>query len=267
MKLRGIVSVILMLCLCACSKVPITQRKQTHLLPESQMISMSLTEYHDFLQQHPPVLNGSEEQMVKNVGAKIQSAVTNYMSSNGYGDRLKGYKWEFNLVNSSEVNAWCMPGGKVVVYSGILPYTLDETGLAIVMGHEIGHAVAQHGNERLSQQLIAQGVGLGLDYYLSTKPAETHQLFMQAFGIGAQVGVLLPFSRLQESEADKLGLVFAALAGYDPGQAVPFWQRMSKVGGSKPPEFLSTHPSDERRIKDIQDYLPKAMKYYNKRPI
>jgi predicted Zn-dependent protease len=246
----------------SCSRVPITNRKQTHLLPESQMIGMSLAEYKDFLQEHPPVNGTPDAQMVKTVGSKIQSAVTKYMSQHGYKDRIKGYKWEFNLVNSNEANAWCMPGGKVVVYSGLLPLTQDETGLAIVMGHEIAHAVAQHGNERMSQQLVAAGVGLGLDYYLSNKPKETHDLFMSAYGIGAEVGVLLPYSRLQESEADKLGIVFAAIAGYDPRKAIPFWQRMAKQGGAKPPELLSTHPSDATRIKDLQEYMPEALKYY-----
>jgi len=262
MKYKLFIAGLIFTMIWACSRVPITKRNQTHLIPESQVISMSLTEYRNFLEKHPPVTSGSDEQMVKRVGSKIQAAVIQYMTQNGYKDRIDGYKWEFNLVNSKEVNAWCMPGGKVVIYSGILPFTQTETGLAIVMGHEIGHAVAQHGNERMSQQLIAQGVGLGLDVYLSSKPAETHNLFMQAYGIGAEVGVLLPFSRLQESEADKLGLVFSALAGYDPREAIPFWQRMSKQGGNKPPEFLSTHPSDDTRIKDLQKYMPQALKHY-----
>jgi predicted Zn-dependent protease len=183
------------------------------------------------------------------------------MNQNGYADRIKGYQWEFHLVNSKEANAWCMPGGKVVVYSGLLPLTQDEPSLAIVMGHEIGHAVARHGNERMSQMLLAAGLGLGLDVALSQKPAETRTMFMTAYGVGAGLGTLA-YSRNQESEADKLGLVFAAMAGYDPHVAIPFWQRMSANGGSKVPEILSTHPSDATRIKDIQAYMPTAMKYY-----
>jgi predicted Zn-dependent protease len=245
----------------ACAKVPITQRKQMNLLPESQLVSMSLSNYRDFLHQHPPVTSGSEVDMVKRVGSKIQSAVTQYMNKNGYAQRIEGYKWEFNLVNSPEVNAWCMPGGKVMVYSGLLPVTQDEGSLAIVMGHEIAHAVARHGNERMSQMLIATGIGIGLDVALSQKPQETRNIFLTAFGVGSGLGILA-YSRTHESEADKLGLIFAAMAGYDPNLAVSFWQRMAAKGGPKPPELLSTHPSDQRRIADIKAYLPTAMKYY-----
>jgi predicted Zn-dependent protease len=246
----------------ACAKVPITQRSQVNLIPESQLVSMSLTEYRTFLSQHPPVMSGTDADMVKRVGAKIQNAVTQYMSKNGYADRIQGYKWEFNLVNSPEVNAWCMPGGKVVVYSGLLPVTQDEGSLAIVMGHEIAHAVARHGNERMSQMLVAAGIGIGLDVALSQKPQQTRNIFMTAYGVGSGLG-MLAYSRTHESEADKLGLVFAAMAGYDPNIAVGFWQRMAaKSGGAKPPEILSTHPSDARRIADIKAYMPTAMKYY-----
>ena len=185
------------------------------------------------------------------------------MADNKMSDRIANYKWEFNLVQSNDVNAWCMPGGKVVFYTGILPYTKTETGLAVVMGHEIAHAVAWHGNERMSQGLAAQLGGLALDVALSQKPAATRNLFQLAYGVGATYGVLLPFSRTQESEADKLGLIFMAMAGYDPSEAVAFWQRMSAAsGGNAPPEWMSTHPSDERRIRDIQAYMPKALKYY-----
>ncbi len=252
----------LVLLFSACAKVPITKRKQMNLLPESTLISMSLTNYHDFLQQHPAVLSGSEAAMIKNVGAKIQSAVTQYMNQNGYASRIQGYKWEFNLVNSPEVNAWCMPGGKVVVYSGLLPVTMDESSLAIVMGHEIAHAVARHGNERMSQMMVAAGLGMGLDVALSQKSTETRTIFLSAYGVGAGLGTLA-FSRTHESEADKLGLVFAAMAGYDPNKAVAFWERMAAKGGSKVPELLSTHPSDARRIADIKAYMPQAMKFYH----
>ena len=245
----------------ACSSVPISNRKQLNLLPESQMVSMSLTSYQDFLKQHPPVTGTPEAQMVKNIGAKIQSAVVTYLGQNKMGDRVAGYKWEFNLVNSPEVNAWCMPGGKVVIYSGILPLTQDEASLAIVMGHEIAHAVARHGNERMSQMLIQQAGGMALDVALSTKTAETKNMFMTAYGVGSTLGIL-KYSRTHETEADKLGLIFAAMAGYDPQKAVSFWQRMGQQGGAKPPEFLSTHPSDATRIKDLQSFMPTALKYY-----
>ena len=245
----------------ACSSVPSSNRKQLNLLPESEMVSMSLTSYQDFLKQNPPVTGTPEAQMVKNIGAKIQSAVVTYLGQNKMGDRVSGYKWEYNLVNSPEVNAWCMPGGKVVVYSGILPLTQDETSLAIVMGHEIAHAVARHGNERMSQMMVQQLGGMALDVALSTKTAETKNIFMTAYGAGSTLGIL-KYSRTHETEADKLGLIFAAMAGYDPQKAVAFWQRMAQQGGSKPPEFLSTHPSDATRIKDLQSFMPTALKYY-----
>ncbi len=254
----------LTLFLYSCSSVPITNRKQMNLLPESEMVSMSLTEYSAFLKQNPPVTGTKDAQMVKNVGARIQAAVTQYMNQNKLGSRISGYKWEFNLVNSPEVNAWCMPGGKVVVYSGLLPITQDEPSLAIVMGHEIGHAVARHGNERMSQGLMAQMGGMALDVALSNKSQETRSIFLTSYGVGSTLGVLA-FSRTQESEADKLGLIFAAMAGYDPHVAVTFWQRMAaKSGGGGGPEFLRTHPSDQKRINDIQAYMPQAMKYYKK---
>lgn len=248
----------------ACSKVPITNRKQVSLLPESELISMGFTEYQGFLRKNPPVAaSNSDAQMVRRTGNNIQQAVTRYMNQHKMGKRLQGYKWEFNLVNDKTVNAWCMPGGKVVVYAGLLPVTQNENGLAIVMGHEIAHAVARHGNERMSQAMMAQMGGIALDAALMNKSNETRALFQTAYGVGATVGLMLPFSRLHETEADKLGLIFAAMAGYDPREAPRFWQRMSKVSaGGKPPEFLSTHPSDDRRIKDLNAYMPQALKYY-----
>lgn len=253
------------LVLVACNRVPITGRRQVNLLPESTMVSMSLDAYSQFLQQNPPLPDSDPNaQLVNKVGNRIANAVNEFMKSNNQKDLVDGYKWEFHVVNDKTVNAWCMPGGKVVVYTGILPYTQDETGLAFVMGHEIAHAVARHGNERMSQGLVAQLGGMALDVALAKKSQETRQLFMTAYGLGATVGVILPFSRAQESEADKLGLVFMAMAGYNPSVAPEFWRRMSQSGGPKPPEFLSTHPSDEHRIKDIEKFMPKAMAYYNK---
>jgi predicted Zn-dependent protease len=177
--------------------------------------------------------------------------------------QLKGYRWKFTLVQDDAVNAWAMPGEKVVVYTGMLPITRDATGLAVVMGHEIGHAVAEHGNERMSQALIAQLGGLALSSALSRYPGKTQQIFMSAYGVGTQVGVLLPYSRLQESEADHLGLIFMATAGYDPRAAEDFWERMAAAkGGGSVPEFLSTHPSDRTRIENIRRLIPEAMTYY-----
>ncbi len=247
----------------ACSTVPITHRHQLDLVPASTMLPMSFNQYKDFLSSHKVIENTPEAEMVKRVGARIQSAVERYFASQNLSSQLQGYAWEFHLVDDKEVNAWCMPGGKVVVYSGILPITQGENGLAVVMGHEIAHAVANHGDERMSQGLLAEMGGIALSAALSQKPAQTQQLFMTAYGAGAQVGVLLPFSRLQESEADHLGLIFMAMAGYDPRGAVPFWQRMSQSHqGGAPPAFLSTHPADQKRIEDIEKLMPEAGRYY-----
>lgn len=259
---------ILILGICAiimsCSKVPITGRKQVHLLPESQVVSMSLTAYREFLDTSTVVAKGSDVTLVNTVAGDISKAVNSVLTQEGMADRVQEFKWEFHLVESNEVNAWCMPGGKVVVYTGILPITKDANGLAVVLGHEIGHAVAQHGNERISQQLVAQTGFAALDVAMANKPEATRSLILTAAGVGTTVGVLLPFSRTQESEADRLGLIFMASAGYDPNTAVAFWQRMAaQSGGKSVPEFLSTHPSDAQRIKDIQTkYLPEALKYY-----
>ena len=259
------VPIILPILIAACSTVPVTGRQQFNIIPNSTMLSMSFQQYDEFLQTHERSTNMAQTNLVKTVGRKIQRAVEDYFARNNMSGELKGYAWEFNLVKSSEVNAWCMPGGKVVVYEGILPVTRNEPGLAVVMGHEIAHAVADHGNERMSQGLIAQLGGLALDKALEQKPEKTRELWMTAFGVGAQIGVLLPYSRLQESEADHLGLIFMAMAGYDPNEAVWFWRRMAnQQSGAAPPEFLSTHPSDESRIEAIKKAIPEAMKYYKK---
>ncbi len=248
----------------SCFKVPISGRRQMNLLPESTMIGMSISSYKEFLTKNPSLSSSdAQSQMVKNVGARIQSAVNRYLGQKKMSDRVKGYKWEFNLVNDNTVNAWCMPGGKVVVYNGLLPVTQDEAGLAVVMGHEIAHAIARHGNERMSQGLLVQVGGMALQVALAQKPQETQNLFFQSYGIASTLGTL-KYSRVHESEADKMGLVFMAMAGFDPSVAIPFWERMAKQGGAKPLEILSTHPSDETRIKDIKAYLPQALKYYKK---
>lgn len=246
----------------SCSTVPITGRQQLNLLPESEMVQMGITNYNQFLDEHKLSQNSRQVELVNRVGNNIARAVTKYMEQNGMADRIKNYKWEFNLVDEDVPNAWCMPGGKVVVYTGILPYTKNEAGLAVVMGHEIAHAIARHGNERMSQGLLIQTGGLALSTAISEKPEETQNLFMTAYGLGTTVGVSLPYSRAQETEADKLGLIFMAMAGYDPHEAIDFWKRMSEAGGQKPPEFLSTHPADQTRIEDIQAFMPKAMEYY-----
>jgi predicted Zn-dependent protease len=248
----------------SCSVVPLTGRKQLNLLPESEVIAMGFSNYSEFIKENPPSADKINGAAVREVGKNIADAVTRYFSDNGLQDRLEGYQWEFNLVNNDTPNAWCMPGGKVVVYSGILKHTVDGNGLAVVISHEIAHAVARHGNERMSQQLVAQLGGMALSEAVKQKPEETRNIFMIAYGIGAQVGVMLPYSRQHELEADKLGLIFMAMAGYDPSAAIPFWERMASVPGEKPPEFLSTHPSDQTRINRIKAALPEALKYYKK---
>jgi len=249
----------------ACSTVPISERKQIKLIPNSTMFATSFQQYGEFLDSNKVSTNAAQVNLVKTVGVNIQKAVEKYFADKGQSAILKDYKWEFNLVEDKQVNAWCMPGGKVVFYTGILPVTKDESGLAVVMGHEIAHAIADHGNERMSQQLVMQMGGMALDQATKNKPEQTKKLWMTTFGVGAQYGAILPFSRMQESEADQMGLVFMAMAGYDPENAVEFWKRMSTLsGGNKPPEFLSTHPSDETRIKKIQELLPEAKKYYTR---
>jgi predicted Zn-dependent protease len=252
--------------LAGCAMNMVTGRNQLSLVPESQLQVMAITEYNTFLTANKVLSPGNREAaMVDRVGARIANAITKYYNNKGQGSVLDGYKWEFNTVDSKAVNAWCMPGGKVVVYTGLLPVTQNETALAIVVGHEIAHAIAKHGSERMSQGLIQQLGGVALEVALSQKPQQTRDLFMQTYGIGSQVGAMLPWSRQQETEADQYGLIFAAMAGYDPREAIPFWERMSAVGGAKPPEFLSTHPSDDTRMRKLKQFMPEALKYYTTR--
>jgi len=247
----------------ACATVPITGRSQLDLVPASTMLSMSDQQYNEFLSANKLSTDRENTALVSRVGTRIQGAVEAYFRSKGLSKQLDGYGWQFNLIESKEANAWCMPGGRVVVYSGILPVTRTEAGLAVVMAHEIAHAVAAHGSERMSQELIAQFGGMALSEAISSKPKETQQIYMTAFGLGAQYGALLPFSRVQESEADHLGLIFMAMAGYDPHEALSFWKRMSQNNtGPSSPEFLSTHPSDANRIARIEQEIPEAMGYY-----
>jgi len=247
----------------ACSTVPITGRRQLSLVSKGEMQSMSYQQYGDFLKTNKLSTDQKATQMVKSVGVRIQKAVETYFAQQNLSDQLAGYQWEFNLVESKDVNAWCMPGGKVVVYTGILPVTKTDVGLAVVMGHEIAHAVAEHGSERMSQELLANLGGAALSAALQSKPEETRNTWMTVFGAGTQLGVLLPYSRTHESEADHLGLIFMAMAGYNPNEAVTFWQRMSSSKqGQAPPEFLSTHPSDETRIANLKNELPEALRYY-----
>lgn len=224
--------------------------------------SLSLTTYKDFLNQNPP-LPGSDPEVarVKKVGALISEAVVKFLNDNKMPERAASFKWEFNLVKNPEVNAWCLPGGKVVVYTGITRYTKDEAGLAVVMGHEIAHAVANHGGERMSQQLAVVLGGVSLEIAMQEQPSQTRDLFNLAYGVGSTLGTLA-YSRTHEYEADKLGMVFMAMAGYSPERALSFWEEMAAIPGVAPPELLSTHPGSENRIKAIREYIPKANKYF-----
>ncbi len=251
-----------------CALNLVTGRKQLSLVNESDLRLMAVSQYKTFLTENKVLNSGSSSDaaMVDRVGARISNAITKYYNSHGKQSVLEGYAWEFNTIDDKKViNAWCMPGGKVVVYTGLLPVTQNETALAIVMGHEIAHSIAKHGNERMSQAMVQQMGGMALEVALSQKPQETQNVFMTAYGIGSQVGALLPWSRQQETEADKYGLIFSAMAGYDPREAIPFWERMSKAGGESPPEFLSTHPSDETRLRKLKQFMPEALKYYTGR--
>ena len=249
----------------ACAQVPITDRQSLSLLPESQLATMSLQAYDKVLKESKLSSNQQQVEMVRRVGLKIAKAAEAFLAESGMKSQIKNLNWEFNLIVDDKLaNAWVMPGGKAAVYTGILPYTRDETGLAVVLGHEVAHAIAGHGNERMSQGLLAQMGGVALSVALSDNSAATQNLFMQAYGAGASVGLLLPYSRLHESEADRIGLTLMARAGYDPREAIPFWERMNQKGERRPPEFLSTHPAPSTRIANINKYIPEALPYYRK---
>jgi predicted Zn-dependent protease len=251
----------LLLCLwlavLACTQVPITGRQSLQLVPNSQLATYAVQQYDDTLKKAKLSTDEAATAMVRKVGMNIARAAEAFLRDSGQTDQVGAFAWEFNLIEEDKTaNAWVLPGGKAAVYTGILKYTQNETGLAVVLGHEVAHALANHGNERMSQGLLAQMGGMALAVAVSQKPAATQQVFMGAFGVGTSVGVLLPFSRLHESEADRIGLVLMAMAGYDPREAVE--------KGGRPPELLSTHPAPDTRIEDIQRHLPEAMPYYEK---
>jgi predicted Zn-dependent protease len=249
----------------SCSKNALTGKNQFTLLPETELQNMATSQYQQFLSSNKVVAVSSnrDAEMVKRVGDRIVRAVETFYADKGMSEKLNGFKWETNLVEDKAVNAWCMPGGKIVVYTGILPITQNEAALAAVMGHEVSHALLQHGNQRMSQGIVQQLGGVALTVALANKPQETQDLFLTAYGVGSAVGVMLPFSRKHELEADRYGLIWTAMAGYNPQEAIGLWERMEKASsGQKPPEFLSTHPSEGRRIDQINKYLPEAMQYY-----
>lgn len=246
----------------ACSTVPLTGRSQLSLVSDDQINPAAAQSYRQLLSDpSTKVIAGtSDAQRVKTIGNRLAVAIESYLKSNGYADQYQ-FAWEFNLIQSNEINAWCMPGGKVAVYSGILPVTQTDAGLATVMGHEIGHAIARHSAEAMSQQLAVQAGGTAVGAATGSKSQTTQALVGTLYGVGSQLATL-KYSRDKENEADRLGLTFMAMAGYDPRQAVSFWQRMSAQGKGGTPEFLSTHPSDATRIANIQRLIPEAMKYY-----
>lgn len=264
----SLTALVVFLAVMACQRVPITGRKQfVGLVSGEQMMQLSFAEYKGFMDTSKVVpLRSKDAEMIARVGGRIKTAVEDYLIQNNFSEAIDGYQWDFRLVESDQVNAWCMPGGKVCFYTGILPITQDEAGVAVVMGHEIAHAIAEHGRERMSRAMAAQGltqVG-AIATGVATGNQELMNLAGQVLGIGTQVGGVLPNSRKQETEGDKLGLIFMAMAGYDPRAAVPFWERMAAKaeGAQKPPQLLSTHPADAERIKNLETLMPKALKYY-----
>lgn len=243
----------------ACAKNPFTGKSTMALVPDSQIFPMAFQQYNQFLKENKVIKGTAEAKKVETIGMKIKTAAEKWLTANGNPTYLKDYAWEYNLVDSKEVNAWCMPGGKIVVYTGILPITKDDAGMAAVMGHEVAHALANHGQQRMSAGLIQQVGAVGVAVATQNKSAESQQAWMQAYGVGSQVGGMLPFSRAHESEADMIGLTLMAIAGYNPENAIYVWERMSeKAGGQTPPEFLSTHPSNETRIANLKKLLPEA---------
>jgi predicted Zn-dependent protease len=248
----------------SCKRVPLTGRRQVALIPAGTMQSMAYAQYGQFMQQNKVVTNTAEAQMLARVGQKVSQSVEDYLKSKNLSDRTKGFKWEFKLVESPQVNAWCMPGGKVAFYTGILPYSKDESGMAAIMGHEVAHAIAKHGNERMTQALGLQlGAAAGAAA-LSVNNPQHINTFNQLAGYGGQLGILA-FSRKHELEADRMGMIFMAKAGYHPKEAIEVWKRMAAKGGAKPPEFLSTHPHESTRITNLQTYMKEALVFYRPR--
>jgi predicted Zn-dependent protease len=237
----------------SCTKVPISGRRQLNLISELDLIQMSSQQYLKFINQSHVIRNTYEAKLIEKVGKNISEAVERYLLRNNQQKRVEGFDWEFKLIDDDLVNAWCMPGGKICFYSGILKYTQDENGLAVVMGHEIAHAIARHGNERMSKALAVQMGGVALSVAVMNQGTEIQEIFQEAYGISSGLSGLA-FSRRNEIESDKLGLVFMELAGYDANYASDFWERMSK-SSQHSPAFLSTHPSDEKRIEEINSFL------------
>ncbi|MBW4361884.1 M48 family metallopeptidase [Flavobacterium taihuense] len=243
----------------SCATNPITGKKELNFVSNSELFPSSFQQYGTFLKGNKIISGTADAQKVETVGLKIKRAAEKYLAYLGQSGYLNGYQWEYKLIDNKEVNAWCMPGGKIVVYSGILPITKDEAGLATVLGHEVSHALANHGAQRMSASQLQELGAVGVAVATGQQSAEKQQMWQQYYGLGSQVGVMLPFSRSHESEADKIGLTLMAIAGYNPDDAIVFWKRMaSQPGGQSPPEFLSTHPSDATRMANLQVLIPEA---------
>lgn len=254
-----ITTVIVLFVISACKTNPFTGQSTLNFYPNSQVFPMAFAQYDQFLTENAVVDNTTDAKMITKVGQRISSAAERWLTANGYPGYLKDYKWEYHLVKDSTVNAWCMPGGKIVFYTGILPICQGETGVAVVMGHEVAHALADHGAQRMSAGTLQQlGAVAG---NIAIKDPQKLNIFNQAYGIGSQLGVMLPFSRSHETEADRIGLQIMAIAGYNPDEAAELWKRMSaKSGGQAPPEFMSTHPSNQTRISNLTAWAPLAKK-------
>ncbi|MCD8193591.1 MAG: M48 family metallopeptidase [Tannerellaceae bacterium] len=252
--------------LAGCSTVPLTGRRQVLLVSEQDVLSSSLTQYNNYINTAKKSTNQQATDMVVRVGKRITAATEEYLRENGEAAEIKNFSWEFNLIQDNQVNAFCMPGGKIVVYEGLLPYVSSDDELAVVLGHEVAHAVAKHSNERMSQQVLSQVGATALGVALHGQSTAIQQAAGTVYGLGSEYGVALPFSRKHESEADYMGLVFMAMAGYNPDAAVTFWQKMAAGKSGATPEFMSTHPSDSRRIAEIEKFLPQVKsKYYHPR--
>jgi len=252
-------SAFLVIMVCACSTNPFTGKKDLNFVSNAEIFPSAFQQYDQFLTENKVVKGTTDAQRVVTVGSKIRAAAEKYLNANGYQGYLDGYQWEYNLVQDPAVNAWCMPGGKIVVYTGILPITKDDAGLATVLGHEVAHALVNHGAQRMSAAQLQQLGAVGVSVAASGKSESTQQILMQAYGLGTEYGGMLPFSRKHENEADEIGLTLMAIAGYNPDKALEFWKRMeANSNGSAPPEFMSTHPSGATRIANITKLIPTA---------
>lgn len=242
----------------SCSKNPFTGKSNLNFVSNDEIFPISFQQYDHFLTEHKVVTGTADAKRIEDVGIKIKAAAQQYLNSHGYESYLKDYKWEYKLVDDPAVNAWCMPGGKIVFYTGILAICKDDAGIATVMGHEVAHALVNHGAQRMSQSQLQEIGSAGISALIGNKSAETKALYMQAYGLGTEYGIILPFSRNQESEADKIGLTLMAIAGYNPDSAVTFWERMAASSSSSQLEFISTHPSNEHRIANLKILIPEA---------